>query len=110
MNLHPITPEEAVKQYLESRQYESAPSTVQNHRYRLKQYLRWCAETEFDDIREMNGRLAEQYKHWRRVDADLAPVTIEMQMRTFRVFLKWCESNEYVHTRGCRENHHTVRL
>jgi site-specific recombinase XerD len=96
MNLHPIKPEKAVEQYLESRRYESSPSTVQNHRYRLKQFLRWCSETDFDDMREMNGRLAEKYKHWRRADADLAPVTIEMQMRTFRVFLKWCESNEYV--------------
>lgn len=96
MDLHSITPEKAVEQYLESRRYESAASTVQNHRYRLKQFLRWCAETEFDDMREMDGRLAEEYKHWRRTEADLAPVTIEMQMRTFRVFLKWCESNEYV--------------
>lgn len=96
MNLHPIKPEKAVEQYLESRRHESAPSTVQNHRYRLKQFIRWCEETEFDDMREMNGRLAEKYKHWRRADADLAPVTIEMQMRTFRVFLNWCESNEYV--------------
>lgn len=53
--------------------------------------------TEFGDTQEMNGRPADGYKHWRQTEADLVPVTIEMQIRTLSVFLKWCESNEYVH-------------
>lgn len=96
MELESIEPEAAVELYLDARQYECSRSTVQNHRYRLSHFIRWCDETGFSDMSDMSGRTAEKYRQWRREDGDLAPVTIEQQIRTFRVFLDYCESNEWV--------------
>ena len=96
MKLEPIDPETAVELYLSSRKQECTDSTIQNHRYRLKQFLRWCDKTGFDEMNDMSGRTAEEYKLWRWNECDLKTITIEQQLRTLRVFLKYCESNEFV--------------
>lgn len=90
-----ISPTDAVAEYLEARQYELSESSIQNMRYRLKRFVEWTDETQFTDMRDLTGRHCEQYKLWREAD-DLAPITIQQQLQTFRVFLKWNESQEYV--------------
>lgn len=89
-----VTPTSAVEQYLEAREYELAESSIQNMRYRLKQFTKWAEMKELTDMRELNGRHVEQYKLWRQ-DDDLAPITVQQQLQTLRVFLKWCESQEF---------------
>ncbi|PSP87777.1 integrase [Halobacteriales archaeon QS_4_69_34] len=96
VELEEVEPETAVELYLESRRYECSQSTVSNHRYRLGHFTRWCEQGNLQQMSEMSGRKAEEYRQWRRRDGDLAPVTIEQQIRTFRVFLQYCESNEWV--------------
>ncbi len=96
MSPEPLTPTDAVDQYLASRQADAAQSTIQNHRYRLKQFLRWADQTGLDDMTEMSGRKAEQYKNWRLTSGEVNTVTLEQQLRTFRVFIRWCESNDAV--------------
>jgi len=96
MSLESLTPADAVEQYLASRKADAASSTIQNHRYRLKQFLRWADENGFGDMVDMSGRKAEEYKNWRLTSGEVNTVTLEQQLRTFRVFIRWCESNDAV--------------
>lgn len=90
-----IAPQEAVEMYLSSRRNELAEASLQNIRYRLKQFRIWADETGINEIGEINGMLCEKYK-LSRVDDGLASTTIQQQMRTFRHFVRWCESVELI--------------
>lgn len=96
MALAPITPTEAVEQYLNHRKSDAAKSTIQNHRYRLKRFLEWCEAVGFENMNEMTGRLAHEYQLWRRDNHDIKSVTLAQQIRTFRKLLRFCESIDAV--------------
>lgn len=86
------TPIDAVERYLESRAQEVSDSTLQNHRYRLKQFLLWCGENDITDIAEVTMEDIEDYKLHRINEDDLKLITIQQQLRTLRVFLEYCGS------------------
>lgn len=88
-------PADVVELYLKSRQNELADSSIQNIRYRLKQFVKWTDNVGLEDISELDGMLCEQFK-LARVSDNLAPITVQQQMRTFRDFVRWCESVELV--------------
>lgn len=88
-------PSEAVETYLTSGQQELADSSIQNIRYRLKQFVNWTDEIGLEDMGELDGMLCERFK-MARIDDDLAPITVQQHMRTFRHFVRWCESVELV--------------
>lgn len=96
MSLEPLAPDDAVEQYLKSRQHDATKSTIQNHRYRLKQFLRWAETTDLSDMNSMTGRLAEEFKNWRISEGGVNFVTLEQHLHTFRVFIRWCESVDAV--------------
>jgi site-specific recombinase XerD len=98
MNLEPLAPEEAVEQYLKSREHDASDCTIRNHRYRLDQFLQWAREQDppFDNMNHLTGRKAEQFKNWRMSERDINSVTLENHLRTFRVFVRWCESVDAV--------------
>jgi site-specific recombinase XerD len=95
-SLEPIVPEEAVEQYLKSRRQDASKSTIQNHRYRLKHFLKWCDQTSIENLNKLSGRDCENYKNWRIAQGKIADITLEQQLRTFRVFLRYCESIEAI--------------
>ena len=97
-SLEPMEPEEAVEQYLKSRGQDASESTIQNHRYRLKHFLNWCDHTSLNNLNELTGRDCENFKNWRIAQGDVADITLEQQLRTFRVFLRYCESIEAIET------------
>ncbi|GAA0676251.1 tyrosine-type recombinase/integrase [Natronoarchaeum mannanilyticum] len=84
-----VTPETAIEEYLESRTHEISESTLQNLRYRLKQFRLWAEDAGIEDMRELDGHDCERWK-LARVNAGLAPITIQMHMRSFRQFIRWC--------------------
>lgn len=94
--LEPLAPEKAVEQYVESRKLDATQSTIRNIRYRLKRFLEWADENGFDEMNEMSGRKAEQFKNWRVDEGGVNAVTLEQHIRTFRLFIRWCEANEAV--------------
>jgi site-specific recombinase XerD len=96
MQLRPMEPEEAVEQYLASRKHDTTQSTQQNHRYRLTRFLEWCEEVGFEDMNDLTGRKAEQYKNYRITEGGINQMTLQNQLRTFRMFVRWCEANEAV--------------
>jgi site-specific recombinase XerD len=91
-----IEPSEAVTLYLEHKQTDATPSTVQSHEYRLNAFLRWCDEKGIYDMNELTGRDIHQYRVWRRKDGDLSPASEKTQMDTIRVFIRYCEQIEAV--------------
>ncbi|AAV46393.1 phage integrase [Haloarcula marismortui ATCC 43049] len=97
-SLEAIVPEEAVELYLKSRGQDASESTIQNHRYRLKHFLKWCEHASIENLNELSGRDCENYKNWRIAQGDVADITLEQQLRTFRVFLRYCESIEAIET------------
>lgn len=92
-----VTPKDAVEQYLTSRKHELTDASIQNIRYRLKQFVKWTDEVDIDDISELDGMMCERWK-LARIDADLSPVTVRQHMMTFRHFIRWCGSVGYVDT------------
>lgn len=89
-------PETAVQMYLNEREGEVRPSTLQSHEYRLQHLLRWCDEQDIDDVGQLTGRLLHEYRLWRRDDGDLSPASVKGQMDTLRVFVRFCERIEAV--------------
>jgi site-specific recombinase XerD len=79
--------------YLDTRKYEVSQSTLDSYHYRLKHFIRWCDEIEgVDDMNDLNGRLLQKFKTWRRDDGDLKPITLEGQLDALRLFIRWCGS------------------
>lgn len=85
----PVSPETAVEEFLEMKAPEVSDSTIQNLRYRLKQFRLWTDEAGIDDMRELDGRDCEKWK-LARSSSGLAPITMRHHMRTFRQFVRWC--------------------
>jgi len=96
--LHPITPQEAVKWYLEDKESEYSINTVYAHQSRLGHLIRWCENNDIENLNNLNGRHLQRYRTWRRDDGDLNNVSMRTQMSTLRVFLRWAENIEGVHS------------
>lgn len=89
--LERVSPEEAVQMYLQNRKAEISQSTLYEHRTRLTRFTEWAKEINaLDDMSQMTRQLAFRYKS-HRTD-EVAPTTLEHEMRTFRLFIKFCES------------------
>jgi site-specific recombinase XerD len=97
-SLEPIVPEEAVKEYLKSQGQDASESTIQNHRYSLKYFLKWCDHASIENLNELSGRDCENYKNRRIAKGDVAYLTLGQQLRSPRVFLRYCESIEAIET------------
>lgn len=100
-----VKPETAVEEFLEAKGHEVSDATIQNLRYRLKQFRLWTAKVGLDDMRELEGRDCEKWK-LARANSGLAPITMRHHMRTFAQFLRWCGVMGY-----CGQNvHEMVRV
>jgi integrase len=95
-DLEPIEPGTAQELFLDHKATDCTDSTVQNHRYRLNPFVRWCGEEEIDNLNDLTGRDLQRYRLWRKEDGDLNKLSLRMQMSTLRVFLKWAGSIEAV--------------
>jgi integrase len=92
--LESLTPEDAVEAYLNERESELSESSLRNQRYRLGQFLDRCEEAGLEDMNEMTGRRAYEYKQWR--SEGIKPITLKTSPDTLRVFLRFCERIEAV--------------
>ena len=92
--IEPITPDEAVQQYLTHRKTDLAESSHQNHRYRLERFLEWCEEEGIDNMNSITGRAIHTYTQARA--EEVASTTLRAQLSTIRSFLRFCERIEAV--------------
>jgi len=90
-----VTPTKTIDQYIKSREHELAEASVQNIRYRLKQFRQWTDEINLKDISELDGMMCEQWK-LARVEGGLEPITVQQHMRTFRHYVRWMGTVGYV--------------
>jgi len=98
--LTPTTPAEAVEWYLAERKPEVTEKTIENHRYRLEQFLEFCDIQEIEEMNRLTGRNIHRYRVW--ASKDIKTVTLRGYLQTFRVFLGFCASIEAVEP-GLRE-------
>jgi len=55
-DLELIDPRTAQQLYLDHKGTECTDATVQNHRQHTKWLMRWCDETEMENLNELTGR------------------------------------------------------
>ncbi|MFC7155168.1 tyrosine-type recombinase/integrase [Halomarina halobia] len=101
--LEPTTPAEAVEWYLAERDPELSEKSLQNHRYRLSQFLTFCEAEEIDNLNALTGRDLHRFRVWR--SEDIKPVTLRGELQTLRVFLDFCAAIDAVE-QGMRERVH----
>jgi site-specific recombinase XerD len=91
MTLEHVSPDEAVQLYVQDRKPELSQSTVYEHRTRLRRFTEWASDDpDVEMMADMTRQKAYQYKA-HRTD-EVAPSTLENEMRTFRLFLRFCEN------------------
>ena len=105
--LEPTTPAEAVEWYLDQRDPELTEKSLQNHRYRLSQFLAFCDEQDIENLNALTGRDLHRFRVWR--SKDIKTVTLRGELQTFRVFLEFCAAIEAVEP-GLRERVHLPEI
>lgn len=94
--LEPLTPDEAMEMYLNERSHELADATIQSHRYRLKQFVRWCDDVGIDNLNDFGGRDIHRFRVKRRNEDGLATASMKGQLATLRMFLRFCATVDAV--------------
>ena len=96
--LEALDPEHGVELYLAQKEDEASDRTVQAHWYRLKHFLRFCSESDIENLNELTGRTLFDFRQWRRDDGELNDVSLRTQLSTLRVFIQFCESIDAAET------------
>lgn len=91
-DLKPLSPEEGLRFYVESRQGELAQQTLEDHTYRLRTFTEWCERNGIQNLNDLTLRDVHAWKQWKRTDnGEHEPCnvsTMHGQVSTLRVFLK----------------------
>jgi len=88
-NLEPTSPSEAVQLYIQERRPEVSQATLYEHRTRLRRFTEWCEKQDIDNMNDMTRQVAYRYRVYRT--DEVAPTTLENEIRTFRLFIRFCE-------------------
>lgn len=91
--LEPISPQDAVKLYLEARD-DASENTIEAQDYRLRAFVAWCDEEGIANLNDLSGRDLYAYRIWRSeggyTGEELATATLRGDMATLRAFLRFC--------------------
>jgi len=90
MNLESVTPAEAVQLYLKDREAEISKSTIYEHKTRLRRFVEWADKNGIKDTATLTRQTLFRYKAHRT--EEVAPTTLENEMRTVRLFVRFCEN------------------
>jgi len=87
--LEPMTPREAVNEYLAEIKNELAATTHANHRYRLDQFIQWADKEGLTNMNDITGSKLQDFKQWK--SSGVAKVTVKNHLSTLRQFIEFCE-------------------
>lgn len=88
-DLTPVSPEEALRMYLELREDDAADGTIRTHKSRLSFFVEWCTQNEIDNLNDLTGKDLFDYRNWRKQQLN-STKSLEANLRTVRVFLRKC--------------------
>lgn len=74
MKLEPLSPQEGVTMYLDSRKPEIAQSTLYAHKCRLTRFLEYCEQEGIENMNNVTSRTAYSYRMYRQ--EQVAPTTL----------------------------------
>jgi site-specific recombinase XerD len=92
--LEPMSPREGVNKYVEARRGELSQSTVYEHTTRLNRFLEWCDDEGIDNLNSLSARKCHDFMASRQ--DNVAPTTLENEMRTFRLAVEVWENLDAV--------------
>jgi site-specific recombinase XerC len=78
---------EAIEAYLAEREFELSDSSLQNHRYQLKQFRIWGASVGVDSIEELDPIALSKFRRAR--SDDINSNTMYNQLSVLRLFLRF---------------------
>ena len=84
-----VTVPDAVESYLTERSSELSDSSIQNHRYQLKQFRQWC-----HGAGDVNPLDLSRFRRYR--SSDLNSNTMYNQLSVVRLFLRFCHRMGWV--------------
>jgi site-specific recombinase XerD len=106
-SLQPLSPEEGVEMYINSRRDELGTETRRKQETRLNAFVQWCDKHDLDNLNDLSGRDLQRYRQWRKNgDGEgygaIKNVTLRSNLSTLRVFLEFCTNIDGVE-KGMRE-------
>ena len=100
-SLDPITPQEGVDLYLDSREDELTPKTIEEYESNLEFFLQYCQNNGIDNLNDIGGRDIQEYAKWRKEESSeivdqLSKKTMRDDLYLLRDFLSFMEDIEGV--------------
>lgn len=90
-----LMPREAMRRWINHLHTELAEETVETHYYRLKLFVEWCEGTDLECVGDLPGWTLDTYETV-RLGAEVAPTTLQNEMKTLKKWLGYLERLELV--------------
>jgi site-specific recombinase XerD len=87
--------EDAVQQYIDSRQLDATDETLRDYESRLGQFVAWCDDEGIETVGDLSGYDIERFRNF-RIGQGLAPTTLKGQMVAVRQLCRWLAAIEAV--------------
>lgn len=99
--LESMTPQKGVNQFLKQKETDVRSQTIAEYRRKLNHFLDFCEIEEIDNLNELNGRIVNDFKEYRRTESasqtePLSSKTMRDDMYLFREFIGFLANIEAV--------------
>jgi len=100
-DLKPCKPEQGVERFLDKKRPDITPNTIGQYQTKLDKFLDFCARHDIEDLRELDGRIVDDYTAWLREESsdeveELDSNTMSDEMYLLRDCISYFEEIEAV--------------